>query len=138
MSSSPKYSSVSVSPRVDYQLAAERRRKAEERRAQRAAEAERQRKERLKRRGNALRAEVVEIAKQLKVFAQTKAGQRVTADLTAINNQLNQLKDIKLREEDDIAAVTKELKKLNKKLTETITRAETEQYTGPQKLDHEN
>lgn len=130
MSDSPKYSTVDLTASVLRELAAERRRKAEERRARRAAEVERRRRERLERRGAALRSEVAKLIGRLDVFSQSEAGKRVTADLHSIRSRLSKLGDGALREDGEITEAAKQLKGVRKALALTTARAEAEQLAA--------
>ncbi len=130
MSDVTKFCAVIVAPIVLAGLAAEQLRQAAERRAERAAEAERRRRARIERHGQDLRAEMVQVIAQLDTFAQSTTGRRVNEELQSIRSNLSALGERALVDEGEITAAAKQLKTLRRHLADAIARAEAAQLAA--------
>jgi hypothetical protein len=130
MSDVTKFCAVIVAPILLVGLAAEYHSHAAERRAQRAAEAERRRRERVGRRGQDLRAELAKVIAWLDTFAQSTAGKRVIEELQSIRSNLTRLGEQTLGDEGEIANVAMQLKGLRKHLADAVACAEASQLAA--------
>jgi hypothetical protein len=122
-----KTSTVTLGPSVLELLAAAARRRAAERSARRAAEADRRRREELRRRGEAVRTDLLRAADGLSAFVQTPAGQLVAGELATIGQEIANLQGRNVDQETAISDVAARLKTLRRQLVAVTDRAEMEQ-----------
>jgi hypothetical protein len=120
MSSSPKYSSVSVSEEVAQRLREKNRRQAEERAARRAAEAKRRREEQLRQAQTAFKVRLAEGKKEVAAFDATPASHHVTESLRQLQTRLAQIEQKAPANEEELARAEKELHRVRRDLQQTI------------------
>ena len=123
MSSSPKYSDVQLSAEAARRQREENRRRAEERAAQRAAEAERRHKERLCQSQAAFKARLADGKKGLAAFAGTPASRHVADSLRQLQARLAQIEQKAPAGEEEIARAEKDLHRVRREFKQTIAQA---------------
>lgn len=123
MSSSPKYSDVSLSQEAARRQREENRHRAEERAARRAAEAERCRKEQLRQAQAAFKARLADGKKELAAFAGTTTSRHVADSLGQLEARLAQMEQGRLASEGELARADKDLRRVQRELEQTIAQA---------------
>lgn len=123
MSSSPKYSDVSLSQEAARRQREENRRRAEERAARRAAEAERRRKEQLRQAHAAFKARLGDGKKEMATFAGTSASRHVADSLGQLQARLARIEQGRFASEEELARADKDLRRVQRELKQTIAQA---------------
>lgn len=127
MSSSPKYSDVQLSEETARRQREENRRRAEERAAQRVAEAERRRKERLRQGQAAFKVRLGERKKEIAAFVGTPASRHVADSLRQLQARLAQIEQKAPASEDDLARAEKNLHHVRQELKQIVVQGKAAQ-----------